>query len=115
MLHGADADLIMLGLATHELHFFILREAVMERAVPPKEGTQAAAQDTADTTDAADTADSRKRGREEVDEAAAELRKELELKASWKSLQMIQLPVLREYIQHELSDNVYQTLTTCVH
>lgn len=33
-IHGADADLIMLGLSTHEPNFYILRET------PPQSGNQ---------------------------------------------------------------------------
>src|SRR5699024_492065 len=31
VIHGMDADLVMLGLSTHELHFYVIRETVTER------------------------------------------------------------------------------------
>lgn len=47
----------------------------------------------------------------EMEEA---IQQETELEASWKPLQMIQLPVLREYLQHELCDQVLKRGHTCL-
>ncbi|CEL99785.1 unnamed protein product [Vitrella brassicaformis CCMP3155] len=80
-LYGADADLIMLGLATHEAHFFIIREIVFtpDTSKPPLSQGQSG----------------QGVGADEADEA--------EKKAmTWKPFQILRIPVLRDYLSFEL-------------
>ena len=90
VLHGLDADLIMLGLATHEAHFYVSREEVLfgRRSMEEKERRQnesgfALAQKALD------------------EEAGAYALNLPENKG--KPLQRISIPVLREYIANEFS------------
>ncbi|SIO73155.1 XRN2, RAT1, 5'-3' exoribonuclease 2 [Babesia microti strain RI] len=82
VIHGMDADLIMLALATHEPNFFILREVVPFKQF--NSTTQPTISDTSETVPS--------------------LKYSLMLRKSWKQLQIIQIPVLREYLSYLFKD-----------
>jgi len=91
VLHGLDADLIMLALATHELHFYILREEVLfgwrgaeEAEIRKHDNGHADAQRQLD------------------DAAGVEAMKLPENKI--KSLQRLSIPILREYLANEFKE-----------
>jgi len=77
VLHGLDADLIMLGLATHEAHFTILREEVLT----PREMKM----------------------RQRQGEAAEEVYYSGDTKIPLKPLYMLHIATLREYLCAEFS------------
>lgn len=90
VLHGLDADLIMLALATHEAHFYILREEVLF-------GRQ--------------SIEATERRREEsgfslqqkmLDEAVGAEAMELPENSN-KPLQRLSIPILREYLANEFA------------
>lgn len=89
ILHGLDADLIMLALATHECHFSILREEVVFGR-QDKDRLRNEAQTLLDETSGGNAA------------AASSLNP----KDEWvfkKPLQVLNIATLREYLYHEFS------------
>lgn len=88
VLHGLDADLIMLALATHEAHFYILREEVVfgRRS---EENNQKRREESG-------FALKQKLLDEEVGAAAMELPENKN-----KPLQRLSIPILREYLANE--------------
>ncbi|KAH3900198.1 ssRNA exonuclease RAT1 SCDLUD_003169 [Saccharomycodes ludwigii] len=82
-IYGLDADLIFLGLATHEPHFKILREDVFEQTINRKHGSN----------------NSRYDKRRELTE---EEKKELQEKDKKKPFLWLHISVLREYLKEEL-------------
>eukprot|EP00920_Eleutheroschizon_duboscqi_P025275 GHVT01062350.1.p1 GENE.GHVT01062350.1~~GHVT01062350.1.p1 ORF type:complete len:339 (+),score=76.46 GHVT01062350.1:702-1718(+) len=129
VLHGADADLIFLGLATHEASFFILREMVTDSAAPKCANCGRTGHDAAECRDekqadsepgkeakeegtAATSGHKRKKAAEEEGNATkkkadAKLAALLENhKRAWKPMQFLLLPVLREYLTKEFDFKV---------
>jgi len=88
VLHGLDADLIMLALATHEAHFYILREEVLFGRRSQEE--------TERRREESGYADAQRQMDEEAGSAAMDL-----LDNKGKPLQRLSIPVLREYLANE--------------
>ncbi|KAG7376339.1 5'-3' exoribonuclease 2 [Phytophthora pseudosyringae] len=92
VLHGLDADLIMLGLATHEVKFSILREEVLFGKQKYERERQKEQQMVLDANGT--TLNKRKRG--EFGEHDADL-----IASDLKPLQYLHIATLREYLQVE--------------
>jgi len=92
VLHGLDADLIMLALATHEAHFYILREEV----VFGRRGAEMNARKKQETgfTDEQNRLDAL------AGSTAMTILKE---NSQYKPLKRISIPILREYLHFEFS------------
>lgn len=82
-LYGADADLIMLGLATHEAHFAIIREVVIPKSEKKCTLCGGTGHVASECTGEAD----------EVDEPTIQ-----------KPFQLISIPILRQYMMLQFSE-----------
>lgn len=99
-LCGADADLIMLGLATHEVSFTIIRETVLENNMSKKPCVLCGATGhmPADCPTGGGTADNI---------MTTTISSVEQQKRNWKPLIFLRLPILREYLQEEFSFRDY--------
>lgn len=90
VLHGLDADLIMLALATHEPHFYICREEVLfgRKSLEQQERRQ---EETGF-----------RQQQKALDEAVGDFAMSLP-ENSGKPLQRISIPILREYLAAEFA------------
>ena len=90
VLHGLDADLIMLALATHEAHFYILREEVLfgRHSI---EATERRREESGFTLQ-----------QKMLDEAVGAEAMELPENSN-KPLQRLSVPILREYLANEFA------------
>jgi len=98
VLHGLDADLIMLALATHEAHFYIMREKVLFG--------RRGAENAERMREESGFADAQQRYDEEAGVEAMSLPEN-----KGKILQRISIPILREYLAFEF-DELLKSLYT---
>lgn len=113
-MHGMDADLIMLGLATHEAHFYVIREVVTDQKNDQRclncgrqghtlNECRLPLRPDIPIPETSQHLDTSSRAPDPVNEKldANALATHKSFRASWKPLQFLQLPVLREYLAME--------------
>eukprot|EP01055_Gregarina_sp_Pseudo9_P000892 Gregarina_sp_Pseudo_9__891@NODE_156_length_3937_cov_17_817599_g143_i0_p1_GENE_NODE_156_length_3937_cov_17_817599_g143_i0NODE_156_length_3937_cov_17_817599_g143_i0_p1_ORF_typecomplete_len930_score196_22XRN_N/PF03159_18/4_4e97XRN_N/PF03159_18/3_3e02XRN_M/PF17846_1/1_1e93SPASM/PF13186_6/0_2zfCCHC_6/PF15288_6/0_14zfCCHC_3/PF13917_6/0_25zfCCHC_4/PF14392_6/0_9_NODE_156_length_3937_cov_17_817599_g143_i011473906 len=106
-MHGMDADLIMLGLATHEAHFYVIREVVTDNKHEVKcvncgrAGHSLTECRMPLRPDVSPPSPTKPPDPASEPCVADSLATHKSFRASWKPLQFLQLPVLREYLAIE--------------
>mmetsp|Transcript_6030 Transcript_6030/g.10449 ORF Transcript_6030/g.10449 Transcript_6030/m.10449 type:complete len:1181 (-) Transcript_6030:391-3933(-) len=96
VLYGLDADLIMLGLASHEIHFTILREQVLFGKDKRKQGFQ---RDAVLNNSSAASTDNDASPDSDGDTGLVGIEK--------KPFDLVRLWILREYLQHEFRPEAF--------
>lgn len=95
VLHGLDADLIMLALATHEAHFYILREQVLFGR-KSQEQMEARQQQSGFAMQ-----------QQALDDAVGSVAMQQLSENQHKPLERISIPILREYLSYEFAGTLH--------
>jgi len=102
VIHGLDADLIMLALATHEAHFYILREQVIFGKRPPQKKAMTVADLQASHKKSQQS--SKKQGKHHEFDGNNHA-----LLDDRKPLQFVKISIMREYLTWEFRPESFPT------